>query len=241
MPIKVHRFVGLPVDDVPRRYRDGASTSRTVAGYIRELCPAHPRADSAGFVPQHRLLMELHLGRFLEPHEVVHHKNHQKADNRLENLELMSASTHMTHHSTSYWATHRSPPPPPRPPRYPAVAALTEDLVREALRGRSTAQAAAILGVHPMTLRNRWDHLLAKRASPDVLYPHRAVVLRLLGQGATYPEVGRAFDVHEDTVRMSVRRWSRRGAIPDGLAAPPRRRPGPKPGSRHMARGTASP
>lgn len=236
MPIRVHRFAGLPVDAAPRRYRGGSSTSRTKAGYVRELCPGHPAADSAGFVLQHRLAMELELGRFLRPDEHVHHQNHRKDDNRPANLLLTTPSAHRSLHAADRPRTT----PPTKPPRWPAVAALTEELVRGALHGRSTAQAATILGVHPMTLRNRWGHLLAKRASPDVLFPHRVVVLRLLSGGATCLEVGLAFGVHEETVRASVRRWSRRGAIPAGLDVPPRRRPGPKPGSRHRARGTAS-
>jgi len=50
--------------------------------------------DSDGTVrilPEHRHVMEQHLGRRLERQEVVHHINHDRSDNRLSNLELLAS------------------------------------------------------------------------------------------------------------------------------------------------------
>lgn len=61
-------------------------------GYILQKSPGHPHATAAGYVRQHRLVMERVLGRHLLPSEVVDHRNGDPSDNRPENLTLYSSN-----------------------------------------------------------------------------------------------------------------------------------------------------
>ncbi len=78
----------------------------TDKGYIMVRCPDHPRAKEMGsYVYQHILVMERYLGRYLDyygqghpDNEIVHHINHNKQDNRIENLQLMRELEHRKYH-----------------------------------------------------------------------------------------------------------------------------------------------
>ena len=69
------------------------------SGYVLEYAPEHPEAfRRKGYVHQHRLVMERKLKRYLTSDEIVHHINGDSKDNRIDNLELHSRSTHISLH-----------------------------------------------------------------------------------------------------------------------------------------------
>jgi hypothetical protein len=82
-----------------KSYNWKGGKKKTAKGYVMILNKKHPRANNnGGYVFEHILIMEKHIGRHLKENEVVHHINGIKDDNRIENLELMDFGEHTKLH-----------------------------------------------------------------------------------------------------------------------------------------------
>ncbi|OMD16236.1 HNH endonuclease signature motif containing protein [Paenibacillus odorifer] len=71
----------------------------TPAGYVLVYAPGNPMSNVRGYVREHRLVMSEHLGRTLTGDEVVHHLDGDKANNVLDNLQLLTNAEHSAIHA----------------------------------------------------------------------------------------------------------------------------------------------
>mgnify|MGYP001221489433 CR=1 FL=1 len=109
-------------------------------GYIMVWKPTHKYAWKNGYVKLHRLVMEKELGRYLKPNEVVHHKDGDKLNNDINNLQIMTKAGHRAIHNVI---------------DYKGVLHYDIEEIKELyLEGHSTRDIARILGIGKSTVGN---------------------------------------------------------------------------------------
>jgi len=70
--------------------------TKTTHGYIKLYHPENSMADKRGEVYEHRLIMAKKLGRPLKSWEHIHHKDRNRSNNSINNLELHPNTEHQT-------------------------------------------------------------------------------------------------------------------------------------------------
>lgn len=71
---------------------------RYCMGYIYLYKPEHPKADRKGYIKKANVVYENNTGIYPGRGYVLHHKNKNKLDDGIENLELMTISEHHKYH-----------------------------------------------------------------------------------------------------------------------------------------------
>lgn len=115
-------------------------------GYILQWAPDHKNSVK-GYVYQHRIVMELSIGRLLLKEEIVHHINGVKDDNRIDNLKILSASDHIIEHK--------------------AILVLLDD------KKIPFTHACRKLGISPATVRERMERYCLNRQDAINYYSNR--------------------------------------------------------------------
>lgn len=75
-------------------------------GYFMIYCPEYPLASRTGWGRRFHVVWWLSTGEIIQKGTVLHHKNENKLDDRLDNLEKMSHGEHSRHHSTKEPVEH---------------------------------------------------------------------------------------------------------------------------------------
>lgn len=76
----------------------GSKRRELATGYVDVYAPDHPLARSNGYVFEHRKVA-WDAGILTDPTDQVHHRNHDRSDNRPENLEAKSGRAHSIDHA----------------------------------------------------------------------------------------------------------------------------------------------
>ncbi len=143
------------------KYKGGIVVAK---GYVWYAYPGdHPRKTLRGYVKRCWLVMEKKLGRFLKPDEVVHHVNHNKLDDPLENLTIVTRVEHGKIHCTGV-----------ANPAYRADVDAEIHVLPLALRGYTIPKMANQLHCSKPTIQRRLRHLrksglLSRKTAPAVV------------------------------------------------------------------------
>jgi hypothetical protein len=66
--------------------------------YNKTMAKEHPRADRYGYVPEHILVVEKNIGRYINDGEIIHHIDLDKKNNDISNLYITNRSEHLKIH-----------------------------------------------------------------------------------------------------------------------------------------------
>lgn len=223
-------------------YKD-ADRSVMQGGYYRLRLPRHPAADEQGYVLEHRAAVEEHLRRFLYRHEQVHHKDRNRKNNAIDNLEVyQSVLHHLAEHARSNMpqsvidavlagAADRTValsdlPCAPATARKilakhnvvwvsPIGHKLDEHIVKRALASMKWQDAARHLGLSLTKFWYDWRYLIQpSRNIPGFLDDYRDTIFAKLRAGHSVRKIAAECRTNGTTLQAAIGRWKANGELP---------------------------
>lgn len=86
--------------ETPKEYKkEIVICDKLVNGYKVFCDKFHPLANVSGYIYYHRHVYSVHINRWIEKHEIVHHIDEKKTNNQIENLQLLSCFEHNRIHN----------------------------------------------------------------------------------------------------------------------------------------------
>lgn len=106
---KIKSYISKPKKYCSKECANKGKTKSHIkrSGYLFIYRPEHRKTcvgnnGKGGYVREHIIMVEEHIGRYLNAGETVHHINEKRADNRIENLYLFpTVSAHSRYHQLS--------------------------------------------------------------------------------------------------------------------------------------------
>lgn len=203
-------------------------------GYRLTSCKEHPAASCRGYVPSHRLVAEVNLGRFLYPWEIVHHKK-QKSNNHKNTIEVLAGRSehnkiHQKYNDPTVVRQVLKAAQDPTVRKIDLIgihkrtidlicknhhvvwksAALKEldaDYVKKLKKTHSTEEIAGILGVHSSTLLRRFPEIFrSQRRKSGWLNMYRIEVEDSMKRVGLV-KTAKAFDTTRKTIKEYITKW----------------------------------
>jgi ribosomal protein L37E len=178
--------------------KEFSKSVRFLNGYRLVYKPDHPKAMKSanwlGYVYEHIFIMEKDLGRSIRDDEIVHHLDGDRANNRIENLLVVSADQHSKIHA---WMNSGAP--------------ICESYRMNRVNSVNPSfKQPKLCGICGHTLQNKQKQFCSegcyRNKQRKVEWPSKERLQRLLSENSVV-SVGKLFGVSDNAVRKWARKY----------------------------------
>lgn len=157
--------------------------------------------DYSGYIYEHRYVMEQVLGRTLKGNEVVHHLNHERSDNRVSNLVVLTRAEHAYWHQIERSIDRCLTAKEFYEKKYPIIK-------KEIHKTNTLKNNRCILCNSPITEKAKYcvkcGHIIQRHVT---VRPSQEKILQDIAELKNVRAVGRKYNVTDNTIRKWLRSY----------------------------------